>query len=97
MMFQAYTGFYFNISGGFINASLSSKYGLPNAVEDLSHLPGEVGKQRIDDFKAYLKYAHIGAIIVERGWSEHWMYVFGPLGMKPVTVGGVTVYQVPHS
>ena len=97
MMFQAYTGFYFNISGGFINASLSSKYGLPNAVEDLSHLPGEVGAQRIADFKAYVKSAHIGAIIVERAWSEHWMYVFGPLGMKPITVGGVTVYQVPHS
>jgi hypothetical protein len=97
MMFQAYTGFYFNISGGFINASLSSKYGLPNAVEDLSHLPGEVGAQRIADFKTYVKSAHIGAIIVERAWSEHWMYVFGPLGMKPITVGGVTVYQVPHS
>ncbi len=97
MMFQAYTGFYFNISGGFINASLSSKYGLPNAVEDLSHLPGEVGAQRIADFKAYVKSAHIGAVIVERAWSEHWMYVFGPLGMKPITVGGVTVYQVPQS
>jgi hypothetical protein len=97
MMFQAYTGFYFNISGGFINASLSSKDSLPNPVEDLTHLPGKVGAQRIADFKAFIKSAHIGAIIVERAWSEHWMYVFGPLGMKPITVGGVTVYQVPHS
>jgi hypothetical protein len=94
MEFQAYTGFYFKIAGGFINASLTKADALPAPVEDLSHLPGEVGKERIADFKAYVKSAHIGAIVVERAWSEQWMYVFGKLGMKTTTVGGVTVFQV---
>jgi hypothetical protein len=94
MMFQAYTGFYFKIAGGFINASLSMPYAVPLPVENLSHLPGEVGAQRIRDFKSYVKSAHIGAVIVERAWSEQWMYVFAKLGLKTTTVGGVTVFQV---
>ena len=93
MMFQAYTGFYFNIAGGFINASFSREDALPAPVENLTHLPGQVGRQRIADFKAYVKSAHIGAIIVERAWSEHWMYVFGKLGLKTTTVGGVTIFS----
>ena len=95
MMFQAYTGFYFNIAGGFINASLSQEDALPTNVEALSHLPGIVGEERIEAFKSLVKRAHIGALVVERAYSEHWMYVFGPLGMKATTVGGVTIFQVP--
>ena len=97
MMFQAYTGFYFNIAGGFINASLSREDAMPTAVADLSHLPGKVGAERVREFRYYVKHGHIGAIIVERAWSEHWMYVFGRLGLKPVTVGGVTIFQVPSN
>ena len=96
MMFQAYTGFYFNIAGGFINASLSREDALPGPVADLSHLPGKVGKQRVKDFHAYVKSAQIGAIIVERDWSEHWMYVFGKLGLKTTTVGGVTIFSTTN-
>ena len=94
MMFQAYTGYYFNVAGGFINASLSREDALPPPVADLSHLPADVRNQRIADFKSYVKSAHIGAIIVERAWSEHWMYVFGKLGgIKTTTIGGVTIFQ----
>lgn len=93
MMFQAYTDFYFNIAGGFINASLSREDALPTPVANLSHLPGEVRNQRIAGFKAYVKSAQIGAIIVERAWSERWMYVFGKLGLKTTTVGGVTIFR----
>ena len=93
MMFQAYTGYYFNIAGGFINASLSRQDALPTPVADLSHLPDQVRDQRIQDFKAYVKSAHIGAIVVERAWSERWMYVFDPLGLKTDTVGGVTIFR----
>jgi hypothetical protein len=93
MMFQAYTDFYFNIAGGFINASLSREDALPGPVANLSHLPAGVAKQRIADFKAYVTSAQIGAIIVERAWSEHWMYVFGKLGLKTTTVGDVTIFQ----
>jgi hypothetical protein len=96
MLFQAYTGFYFNIAGGFINASLSHVDALPDPVENLTHLPGKVGMRRVEDFKSYVKSAPIGAIIVERDWSEHWMYVFARLGLKATTVGGVTIFRTTY-
>ncbi|HXT87921.1 MAG TPA: hypothetical protein VN714_01560 [Trebonia sp.] len=90
MMIQAYTGFYFNIAGGFINASLSTEDALPAQVRILSHPT----KARVKEFRVWAKKAHIGAVIVERAWSEHWMYVFGPMGYKTTTVGGVTIFQI---
>ena len=93
MMFQAYTGFYFKLDGGFINASLSKEDAVPPEVEVLSHPT----KERVAAFKAYLKTSGVGAVVVERAWSEHWMYVFGQIGLKATTVGGVTVFQVAHS
>jgi hypothetical protein len=89
MLFQAYTGFYFKIAGGFINASLSRDDALPLPVALLSHPT----RPREAEFRAYIKSAKIGALIVERDWSEHWMYVFGKLGLKTTTVGGVTVFR----
>ena len=96
MMFQAYTGFYFNIAGGFINASLSKENALPDPIYNMTHLPGRVGRERIAAFRAYVKSAHIGAIVVERAWSERWMYVFGKLGLKTTTTGGVTIFQTQY-
>ena len=89
MLFQAYTDFYFNIGGGFINASLSNTDALPPAVEAFLYPT----KQRGDALKAYVKKAQIGAIIVERNWSEVRSYNFGQLGWKSTTVGGVTIFK----
>jgi hypothetical protein len=97
MMIQAYTGFYFNIAGGFINASLSSQDALPIQVDDLTHLPGKVGAERVKAFKSYVHQEKISAIIVERAWAETWMSVFSAnsIDLKPITVDGVTIYQIP--
>jgi hypothetical protein len=89
MLFQADTGFYFNIAGGFINASLSRSDALPVPVAMLSYPT----RARADAFRAYIKSAKIGAVIVEQAWSENWMYVFGKIGLKSTSVGGVTIYQ----
>ena len=89
MLFQADTGFYFKIAGGFINASLSRSDALPVPVAMLSYPT----RARADAFKAYVKSANIGAVIVEQAWSENWMYVFGKIGLKATSVGGVTIYQ----
>jgi hypothetical protein len=89
MLFQAYTNFYFRIDGGFINASLSRVDALPMPVAELSY-PNPVREQAFED---YVRASGIGAILVEDRWSEKWMKVFAKFGMKPVSVGGVTVYQ----
>jgi hypothetical protein len=110
LLFQAETGYYFNVAGGFINASLNPdgnacptqkpvQDGVPCQVEALSSLPPSVGPQRVAAFKAYVKRARIGAVIVERAWAEPSMYAVGKNGIdyKHVTVGGVTVFQVPKA
>ena len=88
MLFQADAGFYFRNAGGFINASLNRRNALPPPVAVLS----DPSPARERGFLSYVHAAGVGAIIVERAWSERWMYIFGGLGMKGTTVGGVTVY-----
>jgi hypothetical protein len=89
MLFQADTGFYFRIDGGFINASLSRVDALPPPVAAVSDLTpaSKLG------FEEYIQDSGVAAIIVERAWSEEWMYNFADLGLKGVTVGGVTIYD----
>jgi hypothetical protein len=110
LLFQAASGFYFNVAGGFINASLNPdgnacptltlvQDGVPCQVQALSSLPPSVGGQRVAAFKSYVREDHIGAILVERAGAEQWMYAFGKNGIdfKPTTVGGVTIFQVPKN
>ena len=89
MLFQAATGFYFRIDGGFINASLSRVDALPPTVAAVSDLT-PANKLA---FEEYVQDSGVGAIIVERAWSEEWMYNFADIGLKGVTVGGVTIYD----
>jgi hypothetical protein len=89
MLFQADTGFYFSIDGGFINASLSRVDALPPPVAAVSDLT----PANEMNFQSYILTSGVGAIIVERAWSQPWMSNFGQLGMKSVTVGGVTIYD----
>jgi hypothetical protein len=93
MLFQAQADFYFRIAGGFINASLTPVYAIPPAVELLSRPT----PARVKGFRAYLGTSGVGAIIVERAWSQDWMYVFGKLGMRSTTVGGVTIFSPVHA
>ena len=91
LLFQAAAGFYFRIVGGFINASLTPRQdAMPAPIGNLRHPFGP----RLGQFESYLRTSGIGAILVERSWSEPWMGIFGRLGMVGVTAGGVTVYPV---
>lgn len=92
MLFQAATDFYFRIDGGFINASLSRVDALPVPVSAVASLTpaNKLG------FEEYIQDSGVGAIIVERAWSEEWMYNFADLGLKGVTVGGVTIYDTKN-
>lgn len=90
MLFQAYTDFYFRSAGGFINDSLSRGDALPQDVGALS----QPTRQRIQDFKNYVRKAGVGALIVENAWAERWMYIFTTLGLKSTNTGGVTIFQV---
>jgi hypothetical protein len=89
MLFQADTGFYFRIGGGYINASLTPVNALPRPVTLLAH----PSAPSIGAFDRYARSSGLGAIIVERAWEAPWMDL-GKLGMRGTTVGGVTIYPM---
>ena len=91
MLFQASSGFYFRIAGGFVNASMSRVSALPRPVELLTH----PNHDRAKAFDAYVRVAGVGAIIVEQAWAEPWTKVFDHLGLPKTSVGGVIVYRIP--
>ena len=90
MLFQADAGFYFRIAGGFINASLTPRQdALPSPVGNLS----QATPLLIEQFKAYVRAAGIGAVIVEQAWAQPWMLtVFRQAGLHGTSAGGVTIY-----
>ncbi len=90
MLFQACSGFYFRIAGGYVNISLSAQD--PPAVAALAHPTRDTVRQ----FQDYVRQAGVGAILVDQAWAEPWMSVFGRTGMHGTSVGGVTVYRTGY-
>jgi hypothetical protein len=88
MLFQADAGFYFRIAGGYINMSLSQDD--PQAVVALTHPTRDTEGQ----FQSYVREAGVGAILVEQTWAEPWMSVFGRMGLRGTSAGGVTLYPI---
>jgi hypothetical protein len=89
MLFQAASGFYFRIAGGYINASLTPVNALPHPVTLLAH-PSKAAIRMFDD---YARSSGLGAIVVEQAWAEPWMNL-GKLGMRGTAAGGVTIYPM---
>jgi hypothetical protein len=89
MLFQADADFYFRIAGGFINAALSETSALPAPVDRLS----DPTPARERQFRAYVRHAGVGAILVERAWSAPWMDIFSRMGLHGTRVGGMIVYR----
>jgi hypothetical protein len=91
MLFQAASGFYFRIDGGYINASLTPQDAVPHAVTLVAH-PSKVADRLFED---YIRSSGVGAILVEQAWEEPWMRNFSTrLGMHGTSAGGVTVYPM---
>ena len=86
MLFQADSGFYFRIAGGYINMSLSQQDPLPVAA--LAHPTRGTVRQ----FQDYVHEAGVGALLVEQAWAQPWMSVFSRMGLRGTSVGGVTFY-----
>jgi hypothetical protein len=91
MLFQAASGFYFRIAGGYINASLTSTTALPKQVLLLSRNPHE---SQLSRFADYARSEGIGALIVEQSWELPWMRHLPQWGMRGTSVGGVIIYPI---
>jgi hypothetical protein len=90
MLFQADTGFYMRLAGGFVNMAITPRSDLPAEVQDLAHAtPALEGS-----LTAYLRSAHISDILVEQGSEPRWVGVLTKLDLRSKTIGGMLIYQV---
>ena len=88
MLWQAETGYYMRIAGGFINAGLSHQTDLPLVVKDLAAgTPAFVA-----DFEKFVKTDHIGAILLDANHKPPWVGIFSRVGLVGHRVGNVIVY-----
>ncbi len=90
MLWQAESGFYMRVAGGFLNEGVSHKTDLPRPVENLSHAT----PTRVARFEAYLKADKIGAIVLDARYAPAWAGIFAKIGLTGHSVGGVVVYPV---
>jgi len=89
MLWQAQSGFYMRLSGGFINAGINHLSDLPPPVQDLKHAT----PARVARFEAYVKTNKIGAILLDVKHEPRWVAIFQQLGLVGHRTGGVLVYR----
>jgi hypothetical protein len=88
MLWQAESGFYWRLVGGFINEGYDHRRDLPVQVQRLSSAtPGTV-----DQFEALIRADHIGAILIDTRNAPRFARIFGILGLTGHRAGGVVVY-----
>ena len=90
MLWQAESGFYMRVAGGFLNAGVSHRTDLPRPVQDLSHAT----PTRVATFEAFLRASKIGAIVLDARRAPAWAGIFAKIGLTGHQAGGVVVYQV---
>jgi hypothetical protein len=90
MLWQADSGFYFRIAGGYINEAITQGTDLPGPIQLLARPSPSVDQGAL----TYLKQNDIGAIMIEQGYQPRWAGIFTQLGLHGQTVGGVIFYQV---
>jgi hypothetical protein len=90
MLWQAESGFYMRVAGGFLNAGVSHRTDLPRPVQNLSHAT----PTRVARFEAFLRASKIGAIVLDARRAPAWAGIFAKIGLTGHSVGGVVVYPV---
>jgi hypothetical protein len=89
MLWQADTGYYMRIAGGFINAGLSHQTDLPVVVKDLA----AATPAYVADFEKFVRTDHVGAILLDANHKPPWAGIFSRVGLVGQRVGNVIVYQ----
>jgi len=90
---QAATGMYFRMAGGYVSAAVPSEFSRWPLLTTL------YGGAPVPDFdeelKAFIEAHSIRAIIVAGDSRDRWARLLAPLGLQPTEVGGVMLYRVP--
>jgi len=90
MLWQADTGFWFRLAGGYIN---------PQYPADYEHDPlfpalYREAKPNPQALRSFLVRRHIGAVIIDPAEPQRWPRALASLGLKRRSLGGVWVYRL---
>lgn len=91
LLWQAQTGFYTRLAGGFLNKAVGNGAVVPRPVAQL--VAGKLTPATIQAFRSFVRAAQVSAILVEDDSSGRWRVVLTELGLARLTVGGVTIYR----
>jgi hypothetical protein len=89
MLWQAESDFYIRLAGGFINSVITPRTDLPLAIQNLNIAT----PLYVEQFRAFIRRAHVGAILVQANAAPRWVGIFSKLGLKGKLEGGVLVYR----
>jgi hypothetical protein len=90
MLWQAESGFYVRLAGGYINQAITKGSDLPRPVQRLAKATPE----SVARFESYVRDAKIGAILIDRKHEPKWIGIFWRVGLKGYYSGDVIVYPV---
>jgi hypothetical protein len=90
MLWQADTGFYMRLAGGYINQSITRGTDLPRPVQQLAH----ASPAYVKTFESYVRRDKIGAILLDRKHKPKWVGIFWRMGLTGHVTGNVVVYPV---
>jgi hypothetical protein len=87
MLWQAETGNYMRLSGGFINQAITRRTDLPWQIQDLAHAT----PLAVLEFEAYVRNSHLGAVLLDQRHEPQWVGIFKRMGLRETEIGGVVV------
>lgn len=98
MLWQAETGMYFRMAGGYISPDVPSGY-WSDPVARILLYPSEMGPvtpERLGlPLRDFIVRRGVGAVIIGPGSPDVWSPVLESQGLRPTSVGGVDFYDVP--
>lgn len=91
-LWQAYTGMYFRMAGGYVGVAAPEFLRWPIVYTLYS---GGLMPNHGPQLRAFLDAHDVRTVIVADGTEGPWPKLLATLGVEPRRVGGVSVYQVP--
>jgi len=93
MIWHTESGLSFPIVGGYVNRETAPWYLRWRVVR--TFLNGRIVPDYARALRAFLIGERVGAIVVADHTAGPWGRLFGSLGVRPIHVGGVTLYRAP--
>ena len=90
MLWQAETGMWFKMAGGYFNAVYTPDYWADPLF------PALLNNTKPDPqlLRSFLVRRHVGAVVVDPAFSSQWLGPLAELGLKPLRFGSILVYKV---